>query len=111
MRISVHSGTVPALTAVTTSAVPQVINGFWPSDPGTYYIVVHLSADIDVNTSNNLGTSNACIVDVPDVDYEEQTAPTGSGTVLIGDAIDQSFQIWNSGPDDGPLALDIDWVI
>ncbi len=106
----VESGTVSALDAVTPSAIPQVINGSWPSIPGTYFIVVHLSADIDINTTNNVGASAFVTVDVPNVDYEVHTQPTGSGSVLIGDAINESFRIKNSGSDDPPIGLDIDWT-
>ncbi len=97
----VDSGTVPALSAHSVLTVPQVISGIWPSTPGTYYIVVHLSADIDVNTLNNFGASGAVTVDVPDVDYRPGSVIPLGGPIVVGSLSSELFSIENFGSDNG----------
>ncbi|MCK5250985.1 MAG: hypothetical protein KAJ98_13525, partial [Spirochaetaceae bacterium] len=87
------SGTVPALNAGTISVAPQVIGGSWPSNPGTYYIVVHLSAVADVDTANNAGASGAVTMTV---DYHPTLVPLGI-TVMTGDVLNVDFELSNSG--------------
>lgn len=104
----VDSGTVAALDAGSVLAAPQIINGSWPSTPGTYYIVVHLSTDIDVSTNNNIGASAAVTVDVPDVDYgpgSSSIIPPG-GPIVIGSLSSELFRIENFGSDDGTQTID-----
>ncbi len=87
------SGTVSALNAGTISAAPQAIGGSWPSNPGTYYIVVHLSAVADVNTANNAGASGAVAMTV---DYHLTITP-GGASVMTGDVMSVDYELSNSG--------------
>jgi hypothetical protein len=100
-------GTTAALGAGATSAgIP--FNGFWPSTPGNWYIIVKAAAFDDINHGND-ATATALPVLVTgtppaNVDYIV-TAVTSTGGQVAGKPIAATFTYRNTGSDSGTQAV------
>ena len=84
------------LTAATSLAVP--FGGMWPSTPGSWYLIVTLSADDDVDQSaaSNTAVSAATVTTTgpapANVDYIV-TSVTNTGGFTAGDPLTGSFTV------------------
>ncbi|MBN1835309.1 MAG: hypothetical protein JW820_05625 [Spirochaetales bacterium] len=85
------SGTLGTLAAGVSSG-PISFSGTWPSSSGTYYLIVQVAADDDIDASNNTGASGAVVVSAPNVDYYP-TAITNTGGTATGGALSGEFAI------------------
>ncbi len=104
--ILLSSGSTPALGAGASTAVP--ITGTWPVVPvpagATRYLFVMIQADDDLNSSNNLTTANAVVLNPPNVDYSV-SAPSSTGGLVAGQAVTGNFTLQNLGSDAGVLSV------
>ena len=94
---------VPALS----STAPISFNGYWPSTPGTWYLLAVVSASDDIGPANNTGYSAAVTTTGPgpaNVDYTVLSVLNAGGTTA-GDAVSGSFTIHNGGSDSGSLPV------
>ena len=96
------------LTAATSLAVP--FGGMWPSTPGSWYLIVTLSADDDVDQSaaSNTAVSAATVTTTgpapANVDYIV-TSVTNTGGFTAGDPLTGSFLYRNNLGDPGSATV------
>jgi hypothetical protein len=84
-------------------------SGTWPTDPGSYYLVVEVSASDDTLAANHLNneTSTAAAVGVvaADVDYYANAISAVAG--VAGGSLNCDFTIHNLGSD--PSSTTVNW--
>jgi hypothetical protein len=89
--------------AMTVAEAPRTIgfSGTWPTDPGSYYLVVEVTSSDDTqaaNFLNNVTATGAAIpVTVADIDYYADAISSVGG--LAGDTLNSSFDLNNAGSD------------
>jgi len=95
--------------AMTSAEAPRTISfsGTWPSSPGSYYLVVEVTAGDDAAAGNDgdntTATGSALSVDYPDVDYYADAISSAGG--IAGDALSCSFDLNNAGGDASGAAV------
>jgi hypothetical protein len=99
----VDSGSVGAMGPGATSG-PIAFTGTWPSSPGTWYLIVAVSASDDLVPTNNVTASGSVSITVPNVDYTVTTVNNTGGTVA-GDPLSGTFTYRNGGTQDGSQAV------
>ena len=78
----VDTGSISALAAGATSSLVN-ISGTWPSSPGTYYMIVKVSASDDAVPGNNSTASLAYTPTKKVADEREISFPIFSGSINI----------------------------
>ncbi len=103
--IPVDTGNIGALAGGNTISADIVIDsGSWPSVSSStdYYLFVDVSASDETSLLINNYDYNTVTVDPPDIDYVVTTVTnTGTPTDTDNLAITESFEIQNTGADDG----------
>ncbi len=105
----VTRGTQAALGAGMTSA-PIPLTGYWPSTPGTWYLLATVAASDDIGPGNNTTPSTAVTTTGPapgNVDYTVPAVNNTGGTVA-GDPLSGNFTVHNGGTDAG--AQPVHWT-
>jgi hypothetical protein len=95
----IDSGYISELDAGTISS-PISFTGTWLSTEGSYYLIVEINSDDDINTGNNDASSSVYMVTVPDIDYQLTFSPA-AGSVTEGDGISENFTLENVGLNNG----------
>jgi hypothetical protein len=96
----VASGSNPALGS--GGSTPVVFAGSWPSAPGTYYLIVSVSAADDSVSGNNTVVSALTVTTTaPLVDNTVVVVSNTGGSMLPAGTVNGSFQFRNIGPDNG----------
>ena len=98
--IVIDSGTTSALAAGATSASPISFHGTWPSTPGSWRLIVSVSASDDIVPTNNAAASGATATAAPSVDYTVQSISSTGGTTA-GSALTGSLVLRNGGTHGG----------
>ena len=98
----IASGTHAALGAgITSASIPFA--GYWPSTPGTWYLLATVAASDDILPTNNTSASSAVTTTgaAPgNVDYTVATVANAGGAVA-GDPLSGNFTVHNGGTDPG----------
>ena len=94
--IFVQAGSIGPLGAGVTSAA-ITISGTWPVDSGEYYLVVHVSAGDETDSTNNDGASGLFEVNAALVDYTVTSVSSTFTTVTTNSAVSESFVYKNAG--------------
>jgi len=102
--IVIDSGTTTALAAGATSASPIPFSGTWPSTPGSWHLIVSVSASDDIVPANNAAASGATATAAPSVDYTVQAISSTGGTTA-GSALTGSLVIRNAGSHNGTQSV------
>jgi hypothetical protein len=100
----IANGSTAALAAFG-SAGPIAFAGVWPTTPGSYYLLVHLTTEDDIDGANNTGaTGSSVAVAAPNINYQVNSvvniAPAYTGSTLHG-----QVQIQNIGTVAGSATL------
>lgn len=99
----IDSGSVgPLGPTPSTGSVP--FTGTWPATPGTWHLIVSISASDDVNPTNNATSSGALAITVPNVDYSVVSLLLTGGQTA-GDPLSGTFKYHNGGTQDGSQTL------
>ena len=97
----IASGTQTALGAgVTSASIPFA--GYWPSTPGTWYLLATVAAGDDIGPGNNTAASGSVTTTgaAPgNVDYTVVSVANAGG--VAGDPLSGNFTIHNGGTDPG----------
>ncbi len=98
----IDSGITPALGAGGTQA-GIVITGTWYTSPGTYYLIVTVSASDEnpTKTGNNNLASAAFTINAPQIDYVVTSVSNVNTPATAGSAISETFNLQNQGANNG----------
>ena len=93
----IATGTASPLGSGASSVVS--FSGGWPASAGTYYFIVKVSSNDDINnTANNTAASSGTAITAAPtgtVDYQVATSPAGGSSPLIGSSLSETFTIEN----------------
>ncbi|MBT3271593.1 MAG: hypothetical protein HN368_00445, partial [Spirochaetales bacterium] len=99
-----------ALSAISVGQLSDALQftGTWPDSPGSYYLIISLTATDDTLVENNATVSNAITIDpIPAIDYTA-TDVVFPGNGYVGDEFAGSLYVSNVGSLDG--AQSITWT-
>ncbi len=99
----IDSGSVgPLGPTPSSSAVP--FTGAWPAAPGTWHLIVSISASDDIVPTNNITSSAAVVITAPNVDYTIASL-NNTGGATAGDPLSGNFTYRNGGTQDGSQSV------
>lgn len=91
------STTGPLNNGVTSSPIP--FSGSWPATPGSYYLIASISSADSAGAS--LATGSTFNIVPAQVNYSVVVVNYGAVTTTPGGSVSGTFQIKNSGPQNG----------
>lgn len=97
----VETNTTGPLASGVSSPTPIAFTGTWPTTPGTYYLIVTVSAVDALNGPGSTTPTGAIVISPAQVNYVATSITCTSGAVLSGGALAGNFQITNNGPNNG----------
>lgn len=105
----VGSGSAAGLASGAVSS-PVNVSGSWPGSPGTYYLLIRLQSNDDVDPGNNTGTGASVGAFAPStVDYVVNNVTRNYPIVGTSTTISESFRVRNIGDTAG--AANISWSL
>jgi len=99
---------------VNAAAVPPTVpfSGYWPSTPGTWYLLATVAATDDVSSANNTTASSSTFTTTGPaplaIDYSVGAGPSSTGFTVAGDPLIGAFRIRNNLADTG--AQPVSWT-
>jgi hypothetical protein len=109
-EILIASNITSELDAHATSSPPVTPSGTWPAEDGTFHILIMISAEDDMNHTNNKIDAGSISLGRPKVDYEVvDVLYTGGSAKIPGESLTGEFTYANNGPEDG--ILDLSWEV
>ena len=90
---------------------PLPIDGIWPVQPGSWYLIVVLDAGDDQALGNDSDASGLLVASAPNVDYIVPTVTLNAGLWIPDKPVSGTFRYRNNGPQAGSPTQTVSWEV